>query len=682
MLAVLYYLLFTLCGLIITFSLLPRKSPVVRCYLGASLGVILMMWLPALCAFLMDFSIAAHIVAMCVLLALTAGAYAVRDKSPWEKLSDKDRGMIRMLLFVALPLTLIGAYLQWTHNIMPAADGSLHVGQSTYGDLPLHLAIASSLRNASFPPDYNIMPGTLLSYPFLADSLSTSFMMLGFSLRAAIVFPGVIMMGLTFSGYCILACRMAESRKSAVLAALFFFLNGGLGFLYLVDMQGAVLGSTQNNELQSVQGLWQRIQAVLNGWYQTPANHREFTTYNLRWSNVIVDMMVPQRTTLAGWCQVIPCIYLLYDAVRPEKDWGLHLQDGEDGPTAVWTKRQIPLRQTILLGLWAGLLPMVNTHCFLALGLLSFGWMLYDVIRCRHQRLNALAFWGIYGGLAVLTAAPQLFTWTFSQAVGNESFLNFHFNWVNRTGDGLLDSYLWFYIKNIGLPFILILLSLLEKNEKRRFIASGAFVIYLAAEFIKFQPNVYDNNKLFYIWYMLCAVLAADYALELLGKLKGLRARPVIAVMAAIACFFTGALAVARECKSDYEMFSRSAVEAAAYVEKNTPEHAVFMTGTGHINFVSSLAGRDIVCGPNTWLYYHGYNTSDRYADIAAFYTDPAGHTDVLEKYQVSYILVSSSERSSYQVNTSALDGMFEKVFETEDGWSGPIVIYAVGDKT
>ena len=671
MLAILYFLLFEGCGTAIVCFLLPRKPFSVRLWMGMCLGILLMMWLPALLAFACDFTLAAHLWALLPLALLTFGAFISREKVPWQGVTQKDRDLFRLLLFVALPLTLIGGYLQWTHIIAPATDGTLHVGQSTYGDLPLHLAIASSLRGAAFPPDYNILPGALLTYPFLTDSLSTSFMLLGFSLRAALVFPGIWMTALTFSGYVILAWRMADSRKGAALAALFFFLNGGLGFLYLVDMQGAVRGYAGNNELQSVSGLWQRIRLVLDGWYQTPANHAEFATYNLRWSNVIVDMMVPQRTTLGGWCQLLPCLYLLYDSVRQEEETS-SLAPVADGPASLWRRREISLRQTVLLGAWAGMLPMVNTHCFLALGLLSAGWMAYDLIFSRGQRLRALLFWGVYGLLAVLLAAPQLFTWTFRQAVGNESFLRIQLNWVNGS-QGMLDGYFWFYIKNIGLPFLLLLLSLLEKNKKRRFLAAGAFVIFAAAECIQFQPNIYDNNKLFYVWYMICAVLAADYGLELLGRLKGLRSRAVIAALCCVVCFFTGALAVARECKSDYEMFSREDVKAAQFVEENVPRDAVFITGTQHINFVSSLAGRRIVCGPSLWLYYHGFSLSEREMDIRAFYADPAGQKEVLEKYGVDYILVTSNERYNLTINQYELENGYEKIYE-----SGDIMIYAV----
>lgn len=678
MLASVYFLAYEVCGVGITYFLLPRVRLTARLWIGLCLGMILMMWLPAIFAFFVNFSMAAHWLALLPLALMTGAAYYFRDRRERKGLDARERKLMKMLLLLALPLSILGGYLQWTHNIMPVSNGSLHVGQSTYGDLPLHLSIITSMRNASFPADYSIYPGELLSYPFLTDTFSTSLMLMGFSLRAAVVFPGIWMMALVFSGYLILAERMADSRKGAALAVLFFFINGGLGFFYLFDMQGVAAGTTGDHELQSVAGLWNRISMVLSGssWYQTPANHAEFTTYNLRWSNVIVDMMVPQRTTLGGWCMLLPCLYLLYDGIRPEAALPAGLQHikGKDGPTAVLVRREVPYRQAIVLGAMAGALPMINTHCFLALGLLSAGWMVYDLIRSRGQRQQALIFYGIYGGLAVLLAAPQLFTWTFHQAVGNDSFLKFQFNWVNGS-QGMLDGYFWFYLKNIGLPFLLILLSLLEKNEKRRFLAAGAFVIYLAAELIQFQPNAYDNNKLLYVWYMICAVLAADYGLELLGRLRGLRARPVLTALCAFLCFFTGALSIAHECNSDWQMFSREEAAAAEYVEENTEADATFVTWTQHINFVSSLAGRKIICGPDTWLYYHGFDTWRRQAEIRAFYADPMGNLGVLEKYGADYILLGGNERSQLTVDAAALDQNFDLVYESE---RGNILIYRV----
>ena len=50
--------------------------------------------------------------------------------------------------------------------------------------------------------------------------------------------------------------------------------------------------------------------------------------------------------------------------------------------------------------------------------------------------------WGVFLLIALLLAAPQLFTWTFSQASG-DSFMRGWYNWGN-----LQDGYLWFYLES------------------------------------------------------------------------------------------------------------------------------------------------------------------------------------------------------------------------------------------
>ena len=651
MVAVLYLIVYLLCGAAIVQFLLPSHKPLTRWWLGLSLGLFLLMWLPALMAFALKFSMAAHYAALALLAMITAGAYFVRDKKHALKKWDKEENtFLIMLVCIALPLTILGGYLQYTHNLRPAADGSFHVGQSTYGDLPLHTAIITSMRNASFPPDYSILPGELLSYPFLMDSLSTSLYTFGFSLQLSMAVPGTLMMALCFAGYLLVAREMAGSKRAVVLATLLFFLNGGLGFLYTFDRAAGDVS--------------ERLHEVMDGYYKTPTNQPD--PYNLRWSNVIADLMIPQRTILGGWAMVLPCIYLLFTAFAPWR------QENKAG-----------LRHILLLGVWAGGLPLIHTHSFLALGLMSGGFMLYTLVHApRELTISRFLPWLWYGAVVVLLALPQLFTWTFTQASGSNHFLRFLFNWVNNPeGQGLIDFYLWFYIKNIGLPVILLLCALTEKNMRHRFLAAGAFMIFLAAEFIRFQPNEYDNNKLFYVWYMIGAILAADYAVLLFDKLRGLRGRYVLAGFAAIVFFLSAGLTLAREVVSDYQSFSKEDIAAAAYIEEETPAHAVFLTGfEQHLNPVSSLAGRTIVCGPGLWLYYHGFDTTERNMDIARFYNDPQNNLDVLLKYQVEYILLSSHERGSdyFDVDYSGLESLFPLSYTSDNG---EISIYMVPEK-
>ncbi|MGN0762729.1 MAG: hypothetical protein ACI4MK_05050, partial [Aristaeellaceae bacterium] len=147
----------------------------------------------------------------------------------------------------------------------------------------------------------------------------------------------------------------------------------------------------------------------------------------------------------------------------------------------------------------------------------------------------------------------------------------------------------------------------------------------------------------------------------------------VMAVIAAVIVFLSAGLTLWRECVSDYQAFSAQAVEAGEYVRDNTEEGSVFMTGTQHLNPVSSIAGRTTVCGPDLWLYFHGFDTTERKMDVKAFFELPEENAFLLQKYDVDYIYVSSYERSSYQVNTEALDRLFERVFA-----NGEAVIYRV----
>ena len=643
MIATLYLAAYIFCGLCIVRFLLPRQSVLTRAWLGASLGLLLMMWLPALMAFAVKFSVTGHLLALIPLVGFTVGMYFLRDKSPvrgWD--ADETRLAIQMAI-VVLPLTLLSGYLQYTHNVRVMDDGSWWVGQSTYGDLAMHMSFVTSLKNAAFPPDYSLFPGMQLSYPFLTDSLSTSFYLFGWSLQASLSIPGTLMMALCYMGVMCLAREMAAGKKTVILAALLFFLNGGLGFIYDFDLAGGV-------ERDGTLTLWSRIEAILDGYYMTPTNQP--TPNNLRWSNVIADLMLPQRTLLGGWCMVIPCFYLLW--------------------TAFSEKGTKSLRQLVLMGVWGGALPLIHTHSFVALALCSLGLLIYDMI-CHQERLKQLGWYVLYGGIACVLSVPQLFGFTFNQVFqegmegASNSFIQLWFNWVNSTDgtfSGMIDGYGWFYLKNIGLPFIILILALFEKNSRWRRIFAGALPIILAGEFIRFQPNIYDNNKLLYLAWLLCCMIVADWCRVLWHKLKGMRARPAIAVLAAVTFFLSAGLTLWREAVSEYQAFSAGAVELGEYARDNTGEDATFLTGVHHLNPIASIGGRDIVCGPDLWLYYHGLDTAERQRDISAFYNDPAGRQDILEKYGVDYIVVSSYERNDYSGMPSDLERMSVAQYE------------------
>ena len=88
------------------------------------------------------------------------------------------------------------------------------------------------------------------------------------------------------------------------------------------------------------------------------------------------------------------------------------------------------------------------------------------------------------------------------------------------------------------------------------------------------------------------------------------------------------------------------------------------------MNPVSSLAGRTILCSSDSYLYYHGFDTTSRRREVEAFYENPSENLSLLSKYGVDYIYISSYERNAnwFTLNESALEELFPLVYESYGG--------------
>ncbi len=632
---------FEACGCVLADALFKRRAGVVRLWLGLTAGLLMMMWLPSLFAYALRFTAAAQYAALgtAALLAALARFFLTEKPDPLALEGEKKPfcGDMPAWLPIALvvPLLILSIYLQYTHTLREV-DGALHVGQSTYGDLCLHLGIATGLQGSAYPPEYTLIQDVLLGYPFLMDALSASMIALGTDLAASFVIPGSLMMGLVYLGFVFFAWELTRSRAAVVVAYLLLFLNGGLGFFYVLD------------------GVWQDstlFQNVFTGYYAAPANMVE---NNIRWVNVICDMMIPQRTLLAGWTMVVPALYLLALAMRERSR-----------------------RLYIVLGVLAGAMPMIHTHSFLALALISAGCLVWTLWHAP-ERKKALVDFAFYAGIAAALALPQVLTWSIPQTVGGSSLtgsLSLRFNWVNYdTSTGrLIDGYFWFWIKNIGPVYLLMVPAALLSKGWKRGLALGALFVYVAAEFIQFQPNPYDNNKLFYVAFLLMLPLVGSYLVALWNRLRGLPGRALLAAVFLAVSLTSGALSLAREAVSDYQLFSADEVEAAAYIRDELPADAVYLTGDQHNNLVAALAGRQIVCGTGSYLYYHGIDYQQAALDARRMLEAPAENLELFAQYGVDYVVIADSERYNYALDETYFAQNCTLVYE-----AGSVRIYAV----
>lgn len=716
----LYFLSFQLCGILISLRIIKSEKLYFRILIGTVLGSVGLHWSPILFSFIFEFTKTSHICGIVFFVLITAFIYMITDSDKDKTMSSKNKtyrnksskkpskltpvskdSIINYpVLLVAVPLFILFCIMLWNHTIVPK-NGAMYTGQCTFGDMNMHLGFITSIANQhTFPPYYSILPDTRLAYPFLSDAISSSVYIWGSSLKYAYMLPMWLAILQVMLGMYSFAVDWLKSKWKAFLAFVLFFFNGGFGIIYFLN------GKYSFNDL-------------IKGFYNTPTN---LIDYNVRWTNTIVDMLLPQRATLFGWALLFPALCLIHKA---------------------WTANK--KQYFIIAAFIAGSLPMVHTHSFLALGMICFGWLLADlaersksiswnnderttskikiiltiiiaagliifsvlsavqsgsqpvedkilmafclfgfaILLCsgiyfwirspKDLRKTLLTTWGIFLVIVLATALPQLFYWTFRQ-VSNGSMLHGHFNWSN-TGEAA-EPYILFYLKNIGLTGILFIPAWILAKKKNIARVFPALIIWFAAELIVFQPNDYDNNKLLLAAYMLICCFVADAVCEWLGHLNKNTAMKALkyCISVVLICAFTisAVLTMMREVYSgtdgvSYELYSKEMVDVCKYIEENTPADSVILTSNNHNNAVSSLTGRNIVCGTSSFLFYHGVNYEDREANLNSMYCNPDENENLYSEYGVDYVLVSQTEYTDFPgLNEDALYSKYTCEYSTQ----------------
>ena len=222
-----------------------------------------------------------------------------------------------------------------------------------------------------------------------------------------------------------------------------------------------------------------------------------------------------------------------------------------------------------------------------------------------------------------------------------------------------------------------------------------------------FQPNTYDNNKLLFVWFAMTCGIVAEFLMTVYDRIaekkndkasadepsaplaRRIAQRALLAVIIGV-MLLSGVMTIAREyvsadhlgvkdgklqtVESGYQAVSATLVRAAEYVNENAEPKATLLTATNHNNAMAMLTGRNIVCGADTFLYFHGVNYQERAHNVQLMYEQPEQYFDQLaQQYNVDYVLISTWELSKYNVDTNYFT-RFTPVF-SESG----VTLYRIG---
>lgn len=467
--SVFYLSLFLSVGLLSARRAVPDGSAAVIVPLGCGFGVSLLAVLPALFAVVLGFTLTA--VALAAVVAAGIGAALLyRGTRLHGMAKDPDSGALWACL---LPVVLITLYLLHTH-VLHLVDGAYHTGQSCYGDMPMHLGFIKYIaQSGEFLPRYPLLGGThRFGYPFLCETVSSVFVVLGADLRTAYLLPMLPAFLSVYGMFWQLARRVTDSIGKACLAFYLFFMGSGLGFVYFLGSADSFAG-------------------IFTGFYTTPTNFVE---------------------------------------------------------------------------------------------------------------------------------------------------------------------------KNIGLVYLLLIPAFLRAKPKQRWLYGGGLAILALAEFVVFQPNNYDNNKLLYVWHILGCILAAQLLVDIFAEVRALPWRALGLAACCFAGMFGSVLTVGREALSDYRQWSADDMALADHIDENAGSDALFLTSDSHLTPVFALAGRRILCGSGSYVYYHGMDYSAEYNAMRALYETP--DEDTLAAWDIGYAVFDSSVYAKFAADESWYAARYDVWYE------------------
>ena len=253
LLSILYLALFIYVGLLLARRAVPDGSAAVILPLGCGFGVSLLAVLPAVLALALGFTLPAVLLAAAA-AGVLGGVLLRRGVRLRGMAKDADCGALWACI---LPVALITLYLLHTH-VLHTVNGAYHTGQSCYGDMPMHLGFIKYIaQSGEFLPCYPLLGGEhRFGYPFLCETVSSVFLVLGADLRTAYLLPMLPAFLSVYGMFWQLAHRMTGSAAKASLAFYLFFMGSGFGFVYF-------LGSAE------------KFAGIFTGFYTTPTNFVE-----------------------------------------------------------------------------------------------------------------------------------------------------------------------------------------------------------------------------------------------------------------------------------------------------------------------------------------------------------------------------------------------------------------------
>ena len=542
---------------------------------------------------------------------------------------------------LALPIAVAAiaittAYL-FARAVEVTPDGWLSHYNNTWSDWSFHASYATTfVYGHNLPPENPLYAGTPFRYPFAPDFASALLIGGGWSIPAALTWPAWAMTVLALSGLILWARRLTDGIAAGVIAVTLTLLGGGLGFVYFFGDAGKL--------------------GLLNALLHIPRTYDRFDPpVNIQWYNPILSWYLPQRSFVFGAAIVLAILLLITPPLQrtPFFAW----RPAVASLIGRWSHPAINSETVAFTtaGALAGLLPLFHVHSLVVIGLVTACWAI-----CYPRP----AWIGCFGAMLMLAVPRLLMAVPGDPGLPPEhQYPRWLIGWMSGS-----DFPAWFWLKNTGLfwPLLLIaLLSPLALGRQARLLIAPFCLVFLVANLVKFQPWDWDNSKLLVFWYLASAVAVGAL---LVRVWRATLAGGGVAAIAWLTLVASGALSLLQFLPPQgpsYVWFTSEEVQLAQQVRQATPPTAVFVTGEQPNNPIADLAGRSVVLSYPGWLWSYGINYAERETDLTEMYAGGSRSLALLHHYHVQYLVVGPAETSTLHPNLDYFSSAFRLVIQT-----------------
>ena len=544
-------------------------------------------------------------------------------------------------LYVALTV-LLWLFFQ---RAMLETNGGIGTGAiNNLGDLPFHLLVINGfIHGQNFPPDNPIYAGAAFTYSFITDLVAAMMTSGGASVRNAMFCQNMVLIIALIILFARFTYKLTNNKTAAVIAPFLLLFNGGLGFLLYF-----------NDAITSGAGVFGHIFNLTNDY-----TIRGGTIW--RWGNSLTILFTTQRTLLLGLplaLIILTKIRDIFDDKLRDADTREHNKNEASGdlteisiaPPHFLSEHQL---SALVVGIFAGMLPLVHAHTFAVVMGISG---LLALMSWRKWRV-----WAVFFVSAAMIAIPELLLATTGSANAAQSFVGWKFGWDNGE-----ENAFWFWFVNTGLfiPLLIAAIALLAVQSSESKLSSSdesrlprklllfyaPFVLcFIVPNLVRLAPWVWDNIKVLIYWYVASIPLVAWLLAQLWQRSKvAFYLVPILI----LTLTFAGWLDVWRTAtrQVEHQILSPSMIAVAAELREKTPTRSLILTAPEYAS-VPVLTGRRWFLGYIGHVWSHGIAPHDREQIAKKIYAGGDEAQRLIEENKIDYVLIGPAERKFANVN-------------------------------